>query len=113
MGIGGVMVVFHKSYLYIALHVVLIATHTFTLWQYVSVLQPGYCAHHSAEEYVNSRFIVFFIVFYEEPGQSHKLQHKCISTDCQAVEKKNINDWNRLKFKFSRFRWIVSEVRRF
>lgn len=66
-------------------------------------------AHHSAGEYVNSRFIVFFIVFYKESRQSHKLQHKRISTHCQAVEKKNINDWNRFKIKFNAFVGIVSE----
>lgn len=73
------------------------------------ILRPHQCAG----GYVKRWFIVFFIVFYKESGQSHKLQHECISTDCQAVEKNNISDWNRLKFKFNRFWDIVSGVRRF
>ena len=38
-----------------------------------------------AREYVDSRFIVFFIVFYKESGQSHKLQHKRTSTQTVRV----------------------------
>lgn len=38
-----------------------------------------------AGEYVDSRFIVFFIVFYKESGQSHKLQHKRTSTQTVRV----------------------------
>lgn len=83
MGIGGAMAVFHKSYLCIVQPCMwlLIATHAFALWQYIAALRPGYCTHITgAGEYVDSRFIVFFIVFYKESGQSHKLQHKRTST---------------------------------
>ena len=57
------------------------------------------CCH--AGEYVNSRFIVFLIVFYKD--RTFGLRRRNIY----------IIDWNRLEFRFSRFWHIMSGVRRF
>lgn len=74
------------------MHVALIATHAFGLWQCI----PWF-AWRILPEHVDCRFIVFFIILWKESGQSHKLQHERTSTDCQAAGRKisaTGTDWN-------------------